>query len=33
MAEIDAEAEKSSLETDLNRLEVLLDEMIQMCFW
>ncbi|KIO17032.1 hypothetical protein M407DRAFT_18970, partial [Tulasnella calospora MUT 4182] len=33
MAEIDAEAEKGSLEKDLARLEVLFDEMIQMCFW
>ncbi|KAG8952353.1 hypothetical protein FRC04_004781 [Tulasnella sp. 424] len=33
MTEIDAEAEKGSLEKDLARLEVLFDEMIQMCFW
>ncbi|KAG8923669.1 hypothetical protein FRC01_012488, partial [Tulasnella sp. 417] len=33
MAEIDSEAEKGSLEKDLARLEVLFDEMIQMCFW
>ncbi|KAG8903475.1 hypothetical protein FRC01_009185, partial [Tulasnella sp. 417] len=33
MAEIDSEAEKGFLEKDSTRLEVLFDEMIQMCFW
>ncbi|KAG8908735.1 hypothetical protein FRB99_002973 [Tulasnella sp. 403] len=33
MAEIDSEAERSSLDNDLTRLEILFDEMIQMCFW
>ncbi|KAG8996499.1 hypothetical protein FRB90_012723 [Tulasnella sp. 427] len=33
MSEIDTEAEKGSLEKDVARLEVLFDEMIQMCFW
>lgn len=33
MSEINAEAAKSSLGTDEKRLEVLFDEMIQMCFW
>ncbi|KAG8999813.1 hypothetical protein FRB94_005901 [Tulasnella sp. JGI-2019a] len=33
MSELDREAEKSSLDTDLERLEVLFDEMIQMCLW
>ncbi|KAG8924972.1 hypothetical protein FRC01_010837, partial [Tulasnella sp. 417] len=33
MTEIDSEAEKGSLDKDLARLEVLFDEMIQMCFW
>jgi len=33
MSEIDDEAKNSGLENDFKRLEILFDEMIQMCFW
>lgn len=33
MAELDQEAAQSSLATDVDRLEILFDEMIQMCLW
>ncbi|KAG8883761.1 hypothetical protein FRB97_005935 [Tulasnella sp. 331] len=33
MSELDREAERSSFDTDFERLEVLFDEMVQMCLW